>query len=147
MAEAKKQVTEATELTIEEKLRALFKLQSINSDVDKIRTLRGELPLEVQDLEDEIAGLETRIEKLQEEIKSFDSAINGKKNDMVNSKGLIKKYEEQQNNVRNNREFDSLSKEIEYQTLEIELSEKRIKEFAVQAKEKSEYIEESQKIL
>ncbi|MBN2814618.1 MAG: hypothetical protein JXQ80_11115 [Bacteroidales bacterium] len=146
MAE-KKQVAEVAELTIEEKLRALYKLQLINSEVDKIRTLRGELPLEVQDLEDEIAGLETRIEKLQEEIKSIESAISGKKNDMVNSKGLIKKYEEQQNNVRNNREFDSLSKEIEFQTLEIELSEKRIKEFTAQAKEKTDYIEESKKVL
>jgi len=147
MAEAKKQATEVVELTIEEKLRALYKLQKINSEIDKIRTLRGELPLEVQDLEDEIVGLETRIEKLQEEIKSFESAISGKKNDIVNSKALIKKYEEQQNNVRNNREFDSLSKEIEYQTLEIELSEKRIKEFASQSKEKGEYIDESRKIL
>jgi predicted nucleic acid-binding Zn-ribbon protein len=127
MAEVKKQSVEVAELTVEEKLRALYKLQKINSEIDKIRTLRGELPLEVQDLEDEIAGLETRIEKLQEEIKSFDSAMSSKKNDMVNSKALIKKYEEQQNNVRNNREFDSLSKEIEYQTLEIELSEKRKK--------------------
>ena len=147
MAEAKKQATEVVELTIEEKLRALYKLQKINSEIDKIRTLRGELPLEVQDLEDEIVGLETRIEKLQEEIKSFESAISGKKNDIVNSKALIKKYEEQQNNVRNNREFDSLSKEIEYQTLEIELSEKRIKEFSVQSKEKGEYIDESRKVL
>jgi uncharacterized protein len=147
MAEVKKPAAEVAELTIEEKLRALYKLQKINSEIDKIRTLRGELPLEVQDLEDEIAGLETRIEKLQEEIKSFDSAMNSKKNDMANSKGLIKKYEDQQNNVRNNREFDSLSKEIEYQTLEIELSEKRIKEFQVQAKEKAEYIEESKKVL
>jgi len=147
MAETKKPTAEVAELTIEEKLRALYKLQKINSEIDKIRTLRGELPLEVQDLEDEIAGLETRIEKLQEEIKSFDSAIASKKNDMVNSKSLIKKYEEQQNNVRNNREFDSLSKEIEYQTLEIELSEKRIKEFAVQAKEKAEFTEDSKKIL
>ena len=98
------------------------------------------MPLEVQDLEDEIAGLETRIEKLQEEIKSFDSAMSGKKNDMVNSKGLIKKYEEQQNNVRNNREFDSLSKEIEYQTLEIELSEKRIKEFSSSGQRKNQNI-------
>ena len=147
MAEVKKPGTEVAELTIEEKLRAIYKLQLINSEIDKIRTLRGELPLEVQDLEDEIAGLETRIEKLQEEIKSIESSINGKKNDMINSKGLIKKYEEQQNNVRNNREFDSLSKEIEYQTLEIELSEKRIREFAVQAKEKSEYIDESKKVL
>jgi predicted nucleic acid-binding Zn-ribbon protein len=147
MAEVKKQTAEVAELTVEEKLRALYKLQKINSEIDKIRTLRGELPLEVQDLEDEIAGLETRIEKLQEEIKSFDSAMASKKNDMVNSKALIKKYEDQQNNVRNNREFDSLSKEIEYQTLEIELSEKRIKEFLAQAKEKIEYIEESKKNL
>jgi predicted nucleic acid-binding Zn-ribbon protein len=147
MAEVKKQSSEVMELTIEEKLRALYKLQKINSEIDKIRTLRGELPLEVQDLEDDIAGLETRIEKLQEEIKNFDSAIASKKNDIVNSKNLIKKYEEQQNNVRNNREFDSLSKEIEYQTLEIELNEKRIKEFTVQAKEKAEYIEDSTKTL
>lgn len=147
MAESKKQGTEVAELTIEEKLRAMYKLQLINSEIDKIRTLRGELPLEVQDLEDEIAGLETRIEKLQEEINNFESAVSSKKNDIVNSKGLIKKYEEQQNNVRNNREFDSLSKEIEYQTLDIELSEKRIKEFSAQTKEKNEYIEDSQKIL
>src|SRR3989304_7706492 len=147
MAEVKKPAAEVAELTIEEKLRAMYKLQMIKSEIDKIRTLRGELPLEVQDLEDEIAGLETRIEKLQEEIKSFDSAIGNKKNDMVNSKALIKKYEEQQNNVRNNREFDSLSKEIEFQTLEIELSEKRIKEFTIQAKEKSDIIEDAQKIL
>ncbi len=147
MAEVKKQSAEVAELTIEEKLRALYKLQKINSEIDKIRTLRGELPLEVQDLEDDIAGLETRIEKLQEEIKNFDSAIASKKNDIVNSKSLIKKYEEQQNNVRNNREFDSLSKEIEYQTLEIELNEKRIKEFAVQSKEKAENIEDSRKTL
>ena len=147
MADVKKQTADIAELTVEEKLRALYKLQKINSEIDKIRTLRGELPLEVQDLEDEIAGLETRIEKLQEEIKSFDSAASSKKNDMVNSKALIKKYEDQQNNVRNNREFDSLSKEIEYQTLEIELSEKRIKEFVAQAKEKIDYIDESKKIL
>jgi uncharacterized protein len=147
MAEDKKHVNEVAELTIEEKLRALYKLQVINSEIDKIRTLRGELPLEVQDLEDEIAGLETRVEKLQEEVKSIESAINAKKNDIVNSKSLIKKYQEQQNNVRNNREFDSLSKEIEYQTLEIELSEKRIKEFSVQTKEKSELINDSVKNL
>ena len=147
MAEVKKQATDVVELTIEEKLRALFNLQIINSEIDKIRTLRGELPLEVQDLEDEIAGLETRIEKLQEEIKNFDSAIAGKKTEITNSKNLIQKYEEQQNNVRNNREFDSLSKEIEYQTLEIELSEKRIREFTAQTKEKTELIEESKKLL
>lgn len=147
MTEVKKQAPELAELTIEEKLRALFNLQMINSEIDKIRTLRGELPLEVQDLEDEIAGLETRIEKLQEEIKNLDSAVAGKKTEITNSKNLIKKYEEQQNNVRNNREFDSLSKEIEYQTLEIELSEKRIREFSAQAEEKTTLIDESKKLL
>jgi len=147
MTEVRKQGTDIVELSTEEKLRALYKLQIINSEIDKIRTLRGELPLEVQDLEDEIAGLETRIQKLEEEIKSFDSAVAGKKTEIANSKTLIKKYEEQQNNVRNNRELDSLSKEIEYQTLEIELSEKRIREFAAQANEKSELIGESRKLL
>jgi len=147
MADIKKQAAEVTELTIEEKLKALYKLQIINSEVDKIRTLRGELPLEVQDLEDEVAGLETRIEKLREETKSLESAIAGKKTEISNSKNLIKKYEEQQNNVRNNREFDSLSKEIEYQSLEIELSEKRIREFTVQVSEKAVLIEESNKLL
>ncbi|MBN2480576.1 MAG: hypothetical protein JXB19_02455 [Bacteroidales bacterium] len=147
MTEVKKQAADVVELTIEEKLRALYKLQIINSEIDKIRTLRGELPLEVQDLEDDIAGLETRVEKFQEEIKSIESAIAGKKNDITNSRNLIKKYEEQQNNVRNNREFDSLSKEIEYQTLEIELSEKRIREFTAQSTEKNALIEESKKQL
>ena len=147
MTEVKKQGPDTVELSTEEKLSALYKLQKINSEIDKIRTLRGELPLEVQDLEDEIAGLETRIQKLEEEIKSFESAITVKKGEITNSKSLIKKYEEQQNNVRNNREFDSLSKEIEYQTLEIELSEKRIREFTVQSREKTELIEESKKLL
>jgi uncharacterized protein len=147
MAESKKAAIEVVELSVEEKLRALYKLQKINSEIDKIRTLRGELPLEVQDLEDEIAGLQTRIDKLQEEVKSMETAAASKKTEITAAKDHIKKYKEQQNNVRNNREFDSLSKEIEYQTLEIELCEKRIKEFAVQAKEKSELIAESKKKL
>jgi predicted nucleic acid-binding Zn-ribbon protein len=147
MAETKKNTTEVIELSVEEKLRALYKLQKVNSDVDKIRTLRGELPLEVQDLEDEIAGLQTRIDKLQDEVKSFETSAANKKNEISLAKDHIKKYKEQQNNVRNNREFDSLSKEIEYQTLEIELCEKRIKEFIVQAKEKTDLIEESKKRL
>ena len=133
------------ELKVEEKLRALFTLQQVNTEVDKIKTLRGELPLEVQDLEDELAGLSTRIEKLENDVKTFDSNISQKKNEIVEAKNLIKKYEEQQNNVRNNREYDSLSKEIEYQTLEIELCEKRIREFTAQIKEKKELIEEAAK--
>jgi predicted nucleic acid-binding Zn-ribbon protein len=143
MADTKKTTAEVAELSVEEKLKALYKLQKINSEIDKIRTLRGELPLEVQDLEDEIAGLQTRIDKLNEEVKSLETATNNKKNEINIAKDLIKKYKEQQNNVRNNREYDSLSKEIEYQTLEIELCEKRIKEFAAQIKEKNDLIEES----
>ncbi len=147
MAKASTKVTDTTEITIEEKLRALYELQLVDSEIDKIQTLRGELPLEVQDLEDEIAGLETRINNLKQEVKNIDKAIAGKQTEISNSKSLIKKYEEQQNNVRNNREFDSLSKEIEFQKLEIELSEKRIKEFNNAAKEKNELIEESSKKL
>jgi predicted nucleic acid-binding Zn-ribbon protein len=147
MAESKKAAIDVAELPVEEKLRTLYKLQKINSEIDKIRTLRGELPLEVQDLEDEIAGLQTRIDKLQEEVKSYETSASAKKAEIAAAKDHIKKYKEQQNNVRNNREFDSLSKEIEYQTLEIELCEKRIKEFAVQVKEKAELIGESKKKL
>jgi predicted nucleic acid-binding Zn-ribbon protein len=116
-AETKKE----KEITVEEKLRALFQLQNLNSEVDKIRTLRGELPLEVQDLEDEIAGLQTRVDKYKEEVKSLEHQISTKENEIAQAESAITKYKDQQNNVRNNREFDSLSKEIEYQTLEIEL--------------------------
>ena len=135
------------EMTVAEKLRALYELQQVATSIDKIKILRGELPLEVQDLEDEIAGLETRVAKYQEDINSLEKSISGKKQEIVNSQGLIKKYEEQQNNVRNNREYDSLSKEIEFQTLEIELCEKRIAEFEAQIKDKAEVIEESTTLL
>ena len=145
--EVKTKSTEKSDLSVEEKLKALYRLQKVNSEIDKIRTLRGELPLEVQDLEDEIAGLETRIEKYQDEVKNAESAVSTKKNEIVEAQSLIDKYKEQQSNVRNNREFDSLAKEIEYQTLEIELCEKRIKEYANQAKDKNSVIEESRKTL
>lgn len=118
----------AKQATVEEKLIALYKLQSIDTEIDKIKILRGELPLEVQDLEDEIAGLQTRVTNINEEIASFDASIKEKESMMKDSKELIKKYEEQLKNIRNNREFDSLNKEIEFQNLEIELAEKRIKE-------------------
>ena len=118
-----------SEITVEEKLRALFMLQTIDTQIDKIRIIRGELPLEVQDLEDELAGLQTRITNLTDEVSQLDNSINDKKNAIKDSLALIKKYESQQGNVRNNREFDSINKEIEYQTLDIQLSEKRIKEF------------------
>jgi len=124
-------VVNQKEVTVEEKLRALYDLQQVDSRIDRIRTIRGELPLEVQDLEDEIAGLDTRINKQKEEVTNLENEITSKKNAIKDSQSLIKKYEQQQMNVRNNREFDSLSKEIEYQNLEIQLSEKRIKEFKV----------------
>lgn len=136
-----------TEVTVEEKLRALYRLQTIDSTIDKIRTIRGELPLEVQDLEDEIEGLETRIGKIQDEIKALEANITEKKNVMKDSQVLIKKYEEQQNKVRNNREFDSLTKEIEFQSLEIQLADKRIKEFKVAIANKTEVYDESKGIL
>jgi hypothetical protein len=135
------------ELTIEEKLRALYSLQLVDSEVDKIRTLRGELPLEVQDLEDDVAGLETRIGNLKAELAELEKSMAGKTNEITNSQALIKKYEEQQNNVRNNREFDSLSKEIEFQTLEIELCNKKIREFTAQVADKKEVMTEAQNAL
>ena len=142
-----KTAAEVAEIPVEEKLKALFELQRVDSEIDKIKTLRGELPLEVQDLDDEIGGLETRVKNMEDEIKSLETAINNKKTEISNSQGLIKKYKEQQSNVRNNREFESISKEMEYQTLEIELCEKRIKEFSAQMKIKKDAIESSRNFL
>jgi predicted nucleic acid-binding Zn-ribbon protein len=124
------------EIGVSEKLDALYKLQTIDSQVDKLRTVRGELPLEVQDLEDEIVGLTTRAEKIKEELKDLENLGLAHKNTIAEANAAIKKYTEQQKNVRNNREYESLSKEIEFQTLEIQLSEKRIKEnkFAIDNK-------------
>ena len=136
-----------TELTIEEKLRALYSLQIVDSDIDKIRTLRGELPLEVQDLEDEVEGLETRIGNLKSEVDELEKSVVGKTNEITASQALIKKYEEQQNNVRNNREYDSLSKEVEFQALEMELSNKKIREFNAQIADKKEVMSEAQALL
>ena len=147
MTSEKSKATEVSEFSIEDKLNALFQLQKVHSGIDKIKILRGELPLEVQDLEDEIAGLETRIQNYQDEIKTLDTAVNNKKNEIVNANELIKKYADQQNNVRNNREFDSLSKEVEFQKLEIELCEKRIREFTTQANEKKQSIDQAKKLL
>ena len=129
------------EITVEDKLRSLYNLQLIDSRIDKIHDIRGELPLEVRDLEDEIEGLNTRIEKLQEGLDGINELISLKKNLIAESKVLIKKYTEQQKNVRNNREFDSLTKETEYQELEIQLAEKNIKEYKVKIEYKNESIE------
>lgn len=132
-----------TDVTVEEKLRALYDLQLIDSRVDEIRNVRGELPLEVEDLEDEVAGLNTRLEKLDADLEVIDNDITGKKNLIEEAKSLIKKYTEQQKNVRNNREFNALSKEIEFQELEIELAEKQIKEYRAQIEQKKEVIEQT----
>ncbi len=134
-------------VTIEKKLKVLYSLQQIDSQIDRIRIIRGELPLEVQDLEDEIAGLETRIENYIQEIETLDNSVAEKNNSIKDSHALIKKYEEQQMNVRNNREYDSLSKEIEFQNLEIQLSEKHIKEFNNSLAVKKDDIEKSQTLL
>jgi predicted nucleic acid-binding Zn-ribbon protein len=136
-----------SEISVEERLRALYSLQLVDSEIDKIKTLRGELPLEVQDLEDEIAGLETRLGNLKEEVVNLEKAVSKKHNEITDAEALIKKYEEQQKNVRNNREFDSLSKEIEYQNLEIELFNKKIKEFNFQIDEKKVVINDSEATL
>lgn len=128
------------EASIAEKLDALFNLQQIDSEIDRIRTIRGELPLEVQDLEDEIEGLTTRLEKLETDLGDAETAISNHKNTIKEATAAIEKYKEQQNNVRNNREYESLSKEIEFQTLEIQLSEKRIKEANFDIESKKEII-------
>ncbi|MCW0481201.1 zinc ribbon domain-containing protein [Gaoshiqia sediminis] len=128
---------------ISEKLKALYELQTVASEIDKIKTLRGELPLEVQDLEDDITGLKTRISNYEDDIKNLDTSIANRKAAIKESEALIAKYTEQQNNVRNNREYDSLNKEIEFQRLEMELSEKRIREFTAELFTKKEAIDSS----
>ena len=147
MVAEKAKAGDVAEMSVKEKLQALYDLQQVDTEIDKIKILRGELPLEVQDLEDEIEGLETRVGNIESEVKSLQDAISKKNNEVANAQGLIKKYEDQQNNVRNNREYDSLSKEIEFQTLEIELAEKRKKEFSEQVEEKQQLIAESTEVL
>ena len=126
--EAPKPVQDPVEVSVEQKLVALYTLQQVDSKIDEIRAYRGNLPLEIQDIEDEIAGLETRITNFKEESKKHQKDISDYKIKIKETEALIKKYEDQQNNVRNNREYDSLTKEIEYQQLDNQLSEKRIKE-------------------
>lgn len=132
------------EATVEQKLKALFELQTIHTSIDKIRTIRGELPMEVADLEDDVAGLETRISKIKEEINEFEDNITNKKALMKTAAQLIKKYEEQQNNVKNNREFEALTKEIEIQGLEIQVAEKKIKEYTYEIGNKTKVLENAE---
>lgn len=131
------------ETSAEAKMDALFELQLIDTKIDRIRTIRGELPLEVQDLEDEMVGLETRVNNLKEEIKEIETEIADRKNAVKDSELAISKYKEQQDKVRNNREFESLAKEIEYQELEIKLHEKKSKEAKLRIATKKEVLEEA----
>lgn len=135
------------ELSVEEKLRALYDLQLIDSRIDEIRNVRGELPLEVEDLEDEVAGLSTRLDKLKSDLESIEEQIKEKKTAIVDHTAAIKKYTEQQKNVRNNREFNSLTKEVEFQELEIQLAEKHIKEMKASIEFKKDTIAQSQERL
>ncbi len=132
---------ESIEHTVKAKLISLYALQRIDQRIDGIRNVRGELPLEVQDLEDEIEGLATRVQKFRDEIQHLETEISNKKIAAQESLELIKKYEAQQMNVRNNREYDSLSKEIEYQTLEAQLAEKKMKEFSAEVEIKIEMVD------
>jgi len=147
MRKQSEEQSENIERSIEKKLVALYSLQQIDSQINKIRIIRGELPLEVQDLEDEIIGLETRVEKFEEEVNNLERQVAEKKMSIKESDILIKKYEEQQMNVRNNREYDSLSKEVEFQNLEKQLSDKRIKEFSAELELKNEQIKQSKSSL
>lgn len=137
-------IKEKIDASIEGKLRNLYELQIIDSKIDRIRTVRGELPLEVQDLEDSVAGLETRVNNLSQELKDLEEAVNEKTQAIKDFKANIKKYEAQQGKVRNNREYDAITKEIEFQNLEIQLAEKRLKEAKFNIESKSEIVEKSQ---
>lgn len=131
----------ATEISVEQKLKALYKLQVIDSKIDKLRAVRGELPMEVADLEDDIAGLNTRIENFKNDMKAAEEAISSNKTRITDAKALIKKYEKQLDNVKNNREFDALNKEIEIQGLEVLAAEKRIKNSQFDIENKNQQME------
>jgi predicted nucleic acid-binding Zn-ribbon protein len=135
------------EISVEDKLRALYALQLVDSKIDEIRNVRGELPLEVDDLEDEVTGLSARLEKLKSDLETIDEQIKEKKNAIDGHNASIKKYLEQQKNVRNNREFNSLTKEVEFQELEIQLAEKHIKEMKASIEHRKEVIDQTQEKL
>ena len=136
-----------TDLSVEEKLKTLFQLQTTLSSIDEKKALRGELPLEVQDLEDEIAGLSTRSEKIQNDIAEFKNAITVRKGEIANAQASVERYKNQLNEVKNNREYDTLSKEIEYQTLEIELCNKKITEATTKIAEREEDLKKAQELI
>ncbi|MBQ2414458.1 MAG: hypothetical protein II315_06005 [Rikenellaceae bacterium] len=136
--------TNEVDYSMHEKIMALYELQKIDSKIDEINKIKGELPLEVEDLEDEIAGLTTRIENINAEIEELTDLTKQRKREIEEAKMKIAKYTEQQNNVRNNREFDALTKEIEYQELEIQLAEKRLKEYSADVRNKKRVVEEAE---
>ena len=136
-----------TDLSVEERLKTLFQLQQALSGIDEKKALRGELPLEVEDLEAEIEGLNTRIERIESEIGEFDRAISQKKGEIIDAQNSVERYKQQLNEVRNNREYDTLSKEIEYQSLEIELCNKKINEAQHRIAEKQEELQGNQNVL
>ena len=136
-----------TEITVEEKLRALYDLQLVDSRIDEIRSMRGELPLEVEDLEDEVAGLNTRSEKLTADLESIEKNITDREHLKAEAKSLIEKYTKQKENVRNNREYNSISKEIEFQELEIELTDKNVREYKAQIEQKKVVIKDAKERL
>ncbi len=136
-----------TDLTVEEKLKTLYQLQSALSAIDEKRALRGELPLEVQDLEDEIAGLTTRVDKIKNEISEFQRAITQKKGEIVDAETSVARYKSQLDEVKNNREYDTLSKEIEFQTLEIELCNKKIREANARILEKQNELQANEEVI
>ena len=136
-----------TDLSVEEKLKALYQLQTTLSSIDEKRALRGELPLEVQDLEDEIEGLNTRVEKIQGEINDFKAAITQKNGEIADAQASVERYKTQLNDVKNNREYDTLSKEIEFQELEIQLCEKKIREANVRIEERKGDLDQAQEII
>lgn len=138
---------DTNDYSMEEKIISLYELQKVDSKIDEINKLKGELPLEVKDLEDELEGLQTRLNNVKEEIDNLNLQTKQRKDEIEQSKTLIARYEEQQNNVRNNREFDSLSKEIEYQKLEIELSEKKLKEYSAEIKVKKKVLEDTEAVI
>ena len=135
------------DMPVEERLKTLYQLQTTLSEIDEKRALRGELPLEVEDLEDEIAGLTTRIEKIQNDIEEYQRAVAQKKGEIETAKASVERYKTQLNDVKNNREYDTLSKEIEFQTLEIELCNKKIKEANIKVEDKKAELEQNQAII
>ena len=135
------------DMPVEERLKTLFQLQTTLSGIDEKRALRGELPLEVQDLEDEIEGLTTRIDKINADIAEFEQAVVLKKGEIENAKASVERYKEQLNDVKNNREYDTLSKEIEFQSLEIELCNKKIKEATIRIEEKKAELAQNEEII